>query len=166
MKLGGNGLGCALTIIGAVLSQNLFCGCNARPEAIAPEEDDATSVAAAVKSYEELLERQNIARYSDFLKTVKPVRVYHDMGHTVLVQTTIGGVEYGKYLVPVASSHVRLNGEGGWKLSSTGIYVRTEWGLGMAEVFDYSKRLVGVSATQGLPPPLKIEPVWMCDASP
>ena len=35
-----------------------------------------------------------------------PIKVYEDIGNIVIVQKIAGGMEYGKYIMPPASSHM------------------------------------------------------------
>jgi hypothetical protein len=37
---------------------------------------------------------------------MRPVSVYSDLGNTVIVQGVSGGMEFGKYVVPLTSSHL------------------------------------------------------------
>ena len=43
--------------------------------------------------------------WSELIKALHPIKVYDDLGNTVVVQKIVNGVEYGKYIGSVLSSH-------------------------------------------------------------
>ncbi len=59
-----------------------------------------------------------------------------DVGNIVIVQGKSGGVEYGKYIVPLVSSHLPFGED--LNLGSTAYHIEGNKGMG-ATVYDYRK---------------------------
>ena len=62
--------------------------------------------AVAMHNGETLRDGEIPSRYwSEPIKALHPIRVYHDVGNTVIVQVITNGMEYGKYIaLPTSSS--------------------------------------------------------------
>jgi hypothetical protein len=44
--------------------------------------------------------------WSEPIKALHPIKIYNDIGNTVIVQAITNGMEYGKYITPTTSSHM------------------------------------------------------------
>ncbi len=62
--------------------------------------------AVAMHNGETIRDGEIPSRYwSEPIKALHPIKVYHDVGNTVIVQTITNGFEYGKYITPFTSSY-------------------------------------------------------------
>jgi len=129
----------AWTMIATAACLCALCGC--QPE----RQSQSLSLSPKVPQEADMASKDS--HFPPFLdvEALHPVKVYYDIGNTVVVQTIINGVEWGKYIVPAYSSHIPFRGEGGFRLMPatdfpSGVYLpggTTVW----AKVYDYRRTI-------------------------
>jgi len=93
-----------------------------------------------------------MARYGESLRSWNPIKIYRDVGNLVVVQMIAFGIESGKYIMPMVSSHLpETGGDGGFKItpqpgSKEWTIIHFDSGvlsedIGAAIVWDYHKKL-------------------------
>jgi hypothetical protein len=131
----------ALGIFVAALLIHALCGCHARRDVHPPASELTEAKPASATA----------VLYSDFLKSLHPVRVYSDHINTVVVQRVTDGVESGKYLIPLISSYIPFGEEAGFRITPTDSYVDMGRGTGLAQVYDYRRSQPDGAADGGQP---------------